>query len=123
MVVWCMVGNAWAESGHDHQGKSEAVTVKKNVSVTGEVIDITCYVSHGGKGEHHKECGVACIDKGLAIGLLEEKTDHVYLVATDKHEPANKILREYFAKKITVKGTIHEGRGVDLLIMSKITKK
>lgn len=116
-----------AEKGHEghggqHGGKSEAGS-KKNVKVMGEVIDITCFVSHEGKGEKHKSCGMECLEKGLPVGLAEAKTGKIYLVVTNRHEPANKELKGYMADQVTITGDIHEGNGVTLLLMSKVEKK
>ena len=41
-------------------------------TVTGEVIDITCYIAGGMKGEGHRECAQMCADQGLPLGFLRQ---------------------------------------------------
>lgn len=109
--------------GHDMSMMSGKKVEKKNVKVTGEVIDITCYLSHDGKGVDHKACGLTCLEKGLPVGIAEAKTGKVYLVATNRHEPANQALKAYMADQVTVTGDVVEGNGMSLLLMSKVEKK
>jgi hypothetical protein len=44
-------------------------------TVTGEVIDITCYVRHDSKGPKHTKCATVCADLGMPLGLLEDETN------------------------------------------------
>ena len=32
----------------------------KDVTLTGEVLDLTCFLEHGGKGESHASCAKSC---------------------------------------------------------------
>ncbi len=116
-----------AEKGHEghgeHHGEKAKSGSKKNVTVKGEVIDVTCYVTMDGKGEKHKPCGVTCLEKGLPVGIAEAKTGKVYLVMTQNHEPAIEELKGYMADQVTITGDIHEGNGLTLLLMTKVEKK
>lgn len=56
------------------------------VSVSGEVVDLTCYLSKGSKGKRHKACAEACAKKGLPIGVLTDAGD-VYLLIEDHDNP------------------------------------
>lgn len=60
-------GVAVAHEGHDHAAKSG--------ELTGEVVDITCYMDHDSKGEKHAACAQKCIAKGLPVGLLVGNTE------------------------------------------------
>ena len=48
-------------------------------SVTGEVVDLMCYLDHGAKGEKHAGCAEKCIKSGGPVGLLT-KDNQLYLV-------------------------------------------
>ena len=56
-------------------------------SVTGEVVDLMCYLDHGAKGDKHAGCAEKCIKSGGPVGLLT-KDDQLYLVIGD-HQPMN----------------------------------
>lgn len=58
----------------------------KTMSVTGEVVDLGCYLGHGAKGESHKECAAKCIAGGMPMGLLT-KSGQLYLL-TMNHDDA-----------------------------------
>lgn len=101
--------------GHGQSGKTTAIR--------GEVIDVTCYLMHPstGKGAGHKECALKCVTKnGLPVGILEEKTGNVYLVVDASHRAAD--LSQYVAQIVTLEGSIHRGKGVNLFVMKGIKK-
>ena len=56
------------------------------VTLTGEVIDLSCYLQLGKKGEAHKACGAKCVANGEPAGLLT-KDGKVYLLLAEQHHP------------------------------------
>src|SRR6266568_3101984 len=74
----------------------------KEVTVTGEVLDMACYLDHGAHGDKHAGCAKTCIESGLPVGIKDAE-GKVYLLIGD-HKPMNKELAEHAAKTITVKG-------------------
>jgi hypothetical protein len=56
------------------------------VSVSGEVVDLACYLSKGSKGKRHKACADMCAKKGMPLGVLTENGD-VYLLLEDHDNP------------------------------------
>jgi hypothetical protein len=61
-------------------GAQEAITV------SGEILDLSCYLSKGSKGARHKTCAKMCAEKGLPIGVLTESGE-VYLLLEDHDNP------------------------------------
>jgi hypothetical protein len=59
---------------------------QEEITVKGEILDLTCYLSRGSKGERHKTCAVMCAKKGLPIGILTE-SGQVYLLIEDHDDP------------------------------------
>lgn len=59
----------------------------KEMTVTGEVVDLGCYLGHGAKGEKHKECAQTCISNGMPMGVLT-KTGQLYLLTLNHDDPA-----------------------------------
>lgn len=102
----------------DKKEKKEA----KEVTVTGEIIDMKCYLTGmmGGKGDDHKQCAIDCIKGGLPMGLLEDKTDKVYTIVPKKGMEGGSAMTQYIAQKITLTGTMVEKGGAKMLVYSKV---
>jgi len=101
---------------HEH-GKDAAASKE----VTGEVVDMMCYVDHNAVGEKHgQSCGAKCIKSGGPAGIVSE--GKAYLVVGE-HKPINDQLAEYCGKNITVKGKIAERGGIAMIEDAEIVKK
>ncbi len=101
---------------HEH-GKDAAASKE----VTGEVVDMMCYVDHNAVGEKHGQaCGAKCIKSGGPAGIVSE--GKAYLVVGE-HKPINDQLAEYCGKNITVKGKIAERGGIAMIENAEIVKK
>src|SRR5437879_2236208 len=89
--------------------------------VTGEVVDMMCYVDHNAVGEKHGQaCGAKCIKSGGPAGIVSE--GKAYLVVGE-HKPINDQLAEYCGKTVTVKGKIAERGGIAMIENAEIVKK
>jgi hypothetical protein len=100
---------------------------KREVTVTGEVVDMQCYISGAmGKatGPEHKECATNCAKGGIPIGILEEKTGNLVFAGQTKNamKGANEMLIDLIAERVTVTGRMVEKGGVKLLLISKVLK-
>jgi hypothetical protein len=103
---------------HDEHGKADAAGDK---TVTGEIVDMMCYVDHNAVGEEHgKSCGAKCIKNGGPVGIVEN--GKAYLVVGE-HKPMNDQLADSCGKTITLKGKLAERGGVALLENAEIVKK
>jgi len=101
---------------HEHGGDAAA-----SKEVTGEVVDMMCYVDHNAVGEKHgQSCGAKCIKSGGPVGIVSE--DKAYLVVGE-HKPINEQLAEYCGKTITVKGKLAERGGIAMIENAEIVKK
>jgi hypothetical protein len=102
----------------EHEHGSDAAASKE---VTGEVVDMMCYVDHNAVGEKHgQSCGAKCIKSGGPVGVVEN--GKAYLVVGE-HKPMNDQLAEYCGKTVTVKGKIAERGGIAMLENAEIVKK
>ncbi len=45
----------------------------KPQTITGEIVDLGCYMGGGAKGAAHTECGMRCVANGMPMGLLTDK--------------------------------------------------
>ncbi len=91
-------------------------------TIKGEVVDVSCYVAMGAKGEDHKTCALNCLKAGEPAGIVEEKTGDIYLVVnTEDHavNPSQKVM-PYVAKKVEATGTVNEKGGVKTIDIKDI---
>jgi hypothetical protein len=101
-----------------HDEKSDAAAEK---TVTGEVVDMMCYVDHNAMGDSHgQSCGAKCIKNGGPVGIVEN--GKAYLVVGE-HKPMNDELAESCGKTITLKGKLAERGGIALLENAEVVKK
>ncbi len=95
--------------------KKEAGTAPAKLgprSIIGEVVDPACWIVNGAKGPSHKECAIACAKAGQVLGIVESKTQKLYMIATDKPgEDPNKGLIDYVGQIVLVKGRVYSRGG------------
>ena len=89
----------------------------KPMTVTGEVIDVSCYLQLGKRGEAHVACGTKCIANGQPIGLLDED-QNIYILFPEEHHPRRDgkvsikgVFGPLLAKTVTVTGMGTEMKG------------
>ena len=104
--------------GHE-EGKQD-LTAAAEKTVTGEVVDLMCYVDHGAIGEKHAGCGAKCIKGGGPVGVVEN--GKAYLVVGE-HKPINDELADSCGKTVTLKGKVAERGGMVMLENAEIVKK
>ena len=101
------------------QGK-ENLDASTSKEITGEVVDMMCYVDHNAMGDKHSGCAAKCIKGGGPVGIVSD--GKAYLIVGE-HQPINNELAEYAGKTITVKGKMAERGGVTMLENAEIVKK
>jgi hypothetical protein len=80
--------------------------------VQGEILDLSCYMGHGGMGEGHSGCAAKCLKGGQPMGLLA--TDGtVYLLFADHTDAAAFEKAKGFAgKKVEITGDVASKDGL-----------
>ena len=94
---------------------------KKDVSVTGEVVDTFCYGTMGARGAGHRQCGIDCAKKGIPVGLAEKSSDKLYVLLPNKDKTA---LPEEVVNKmgetVTVTGHVYAKGGSNFLTVESV---
>jgi hypothetical protein len=91
-------------------------------SITGEVIDTSCYMKKGAKGAAHAKCAETCAKAGAPLSLLTDEDKVVFLVgAKDPGPGANPALMEYVAKRVAIDGVWYERGGTKVFEVQKVT--
>src|SRR5213078_2400546 len=122
VIVIASFATAPLALAHDpsEHGK-ENLSAGAEKTVTGEVVDMMCYVDHNAVGESHgQSCGAKCIKGGGPVGIVSD--GKAYLVVGE-HKPINDELAEYCGKSITVKGKIAERGGIAMIENAAVVKK
>jgi hypothetical protein len=110
----CAAVFGWATVRVFAAPKGEAVTV------SGEIVDLHCYLDREAKGEGHKACATQCCKAGNPVALLTEKGELFLLLGEKKHQTANDALVEKMAATVTVTGTQVKKGGLQAIYFSSV---
>lgn len=115
-----------ASDGHSHGHEHPESTVKAHASgeftVTGEILDMACYIDHGARGQGHKDCAATCIKSGLPVGIKSDKDGKTYLIIGN-HKPLNDKLAEHAAETVTIAGKLVERDGFAMIENARVVEK
>ena len=94
---------------------------QKPQTISGEVVCLSCYLTHGAKGESHTKCAVTCVNKGLPMGILT-KDGKLFVVLEDHaNADAYQQLKKFAAKTVTVRGVIATRNGISGIAVEKVS--
>ena len=91
-------------------------------TLTGEVVDMACYVPHPAtsKGNGHRKCADTCLKKGMPMGLVTaDKQLYLLLENHDNPKPYAQ-LKEKAAETVTVEGTKASEGGVQGFVVEAL---
>jgi hypothetical protein len=104
----------WSERRH-------AVAGTQEILVTGEVLDMTCYIASNLSGPDHAKCARICIKSGEPAGI-KAQDGKVYLLTGEPGHSVNAELAEYAAQVVTIKGKRSVRDGFAQLEVEEIRK-
>ncbi len=84
-------------------GVANAKGAAKSDTITGEVVDITCYAAQKEKGEKHAACAQKCLAGGSPAGLVSD--GKLWVVTMKHHSPPAPKLAAFAGKMVTAEGT------------------
>ena len=117
-IVHCIIGDRAAGARARDEHGDDAAASKE---VTGEVVDMMCYVDHNAMGENHgQSCGSKCIKNGGPVGIVRMAKPISSSANTSRSTTNWPILA---ARTITLKGKLAERGGVAMLENAEIVKK
>ncbi len=95
----------------------------KSVTLTGEVMDLTCYMQHPktGQGAEHASCAKQCIKKNLPAGL-KTKDGKIYLLIGKGHNPVADLVADFAGHNAKIKGTLVEKAGTNAIIVESAVR-
>lgn len=94
-----------------------------NLTVTGEIVDLACYIAHGGKGAQHAKCALKCAEQGQPLGLLAAD-GKVYLLMADHADlTAFNKAKTLAGEQVEIKGEAVTRDGITGLTVLAVGKK
>lgn len=119
-VIILALGAGFWFSWHRPQPRARLAQGAEEITVTGEVLDMACYIASNLSGPDHADCARTCIKNGLPVGIKSRNDGKVYLLVGGATS-LNDRLADYAAKTITVKGKLRRRDGFTMLDEVKIT--
>ncbi len=101
----------------------EANAQDETKTVSGEVLDMACYMAKGAHGEKHKGCAAACIKDGAPMGLLTSDGKIYLLVENHNKKEVYAKIKEHAGEKVTVTGTASVKGGLQGLVVDELKEK
>lgn len=98
----------------------ESQAQDESKTVSGEVLDMACYMAKGAHGEKHKSCAASCIKGGAPMGLLTDDGKVYLLVEDHNKKEAYAKVKEHAGEKVKVKGTASVKGGLQGLIVEEL---
>lgn len=87
--------------------------VADEMTITGELVDHTCYTNRGaenGSGSGHAQCAKDCAMKGMPVALVTDGGD-VYILAGSVTSDNNAALVPHMSHTVELTGDISESGG------------
>ena len=91
-------------------------------TLTGEVVDLACYVPHPAtsRGNGHRKCADTCLKKGMPMGIVTaDKQVYLLLENHDNPKPYAQ-LKEKAAETVTVEGIKASEGGVQGFVVEAL---
>jgi len=101
--------------------RNRPVVGAQEILVTGEVLDMTCYIAYNLSGPEHAKCARVCIRNGEPAGI-KAQDGKVYLLTGEPGQSINAKLAEYAAQVVTIKGRQSVRDGFAQLQVEEIRK-
>ena len=97
-----------------HEGREESGVQ----TLTGEVMDVACYIEHNGMGKKHADCGQKCVLGGLPVAI--KSGDTLYFAVSKDHQAMNKELGPWVGHQVEVTGEVSERDEEHLIAISNV---
>src|SRR2546426_10988213 len=108
VLAFCSLPLAAQEMGGMHMGK--------DVSMTGQVVDLSCFTTTGASGPSH----TACAKSGMPPAILGDD-GKIYMLASPKPaDPQNSRLLPFVEQKVKVTGSVLESHGANMITIKTI---
>ncbi len=98
------------------ESKSMSMSMSMD-SITGEVVDLACYMGMGKSGASHAQCAIKCAKMGIPFGIKTNEGIYVVLFGTKKAKAEYDKIGNQGGKTITVKGHVVDKDGLKAILV------
>ena len=91
------------------------------VTLSGEVVDLHCYLTRGASGPEHAGCGNACLARGVTPGFLADD-GRVFLLLAARPFSVKDQVAGLAGEKVTLTGTPVERAGLHALKVESVVR-
>jgi hypothetical protein len=111
---------SWSAAALAHEGHHLAGEKTITKTISGEVVDMGCWLGHAARGKEHISCATKCLSQGMPIGLLTSNGT-LYLVTLD-HDNADPYvsLKDMAGKDVSITGELLSRSGMKAIEASKV---
>ncbi|MCI0433294.1 MAG: hypothetical protein L0271_06565 [Gemmatimonadetes bacterium] len=103
-------------------GANAQQAAPQDITLTADVIDLSCKVAHNLSGADHRMCAQVCADKGIPLALFANGQVYVPVSMEMPGTSANATLREFAEQKVQVKGKVIDRGGIKAIVIEQVTK-
>lgn len=113
LAAMALASAAFADNMNSMSGHSDhMMTGGKKVTLTGNVVDLSCYIGSKAHGASHKACAKACLLNGNAFGIETADGNIVTVFGAGPSDKPNAKLIPYLEDKVKVTGEEFMAHGV-----------
>jgi hypothetical protein len=93
------------------------------VEIRGEVVELSCFLREGSRGESHRACAQASLKNGGQLGIVEDDSGALYPLAggTPASDPSA-AARQHVAAHVAVRGQVFERAGSRVLVVEELDR-
>lgn len=92
----------------------------ERVTVTGEVVEMWCYLEAGDRGAAKKACATACAKAGNPVALVDDQGQLFVLAGLKSHQPAQQLLLDKMSERVTLTGTLVKNPNAQMLYIESV---
>jgi hypothetical protein len=92
----------------------------ERLTVSGEVVEMWCYLEAGDRGAAKKACATSCARAGNPIALVDDKGELYLLAGLQSHQPAQELLLDKMSERITVTGTLVKNPKAQMIYIESV---
>ena len=101
--------------------QGHAAAAGKEMTITGQVIDLNCYTTNGASGAGHKACAQACAKAGVPYAILGSDGTVYMVVSSKPGDPQNSKLEQFAEGKVKLTGTHRFAHGVHTMEIKTVS--
>ena len=95
----------------------------REIEIRGEVVEMSCYLRDGSRGEGHKACALSCLENGGQLGIVEDGTGRLYpLASAAPATDPSAAVREEIAEHVAVRGRLYERAESRVLVVEQLER-